>query len=254
MFRAETTSPSPSREPSPAALGPVDGLDLHAHYHLDRTGGDFFDAARAGSRVAFFLSDIAGRRPETDPIAAAMQVVFRAKAAELFGAGDANLMEGAEMLAHAINLALIGAARGIRFTPTLLGCYDAQLGVMAYINAGGQTAVLQDSDGARALPNVSIPLGLFTHLTFDASIQAFEPGATLLVVTKGVTECMRGKTPFGEQRVLEALRCSTDQSASGVCRAVLDAAHGFEQRRWQWPFGRTALRQDMTALAMVRSL
>ena len=165
------------REPHPPELGLVDGLDLHARYHLDRTGGDFFDAVRVGTRVAFLLSDIAGRRETTDPIAAATQDAFRAKATELFAAGDANLTEGTEMLVQTINMAIITAASGgICFAPTMLGCYDAQIGVLAYINAGGQTAMLRDSEGTRPLPNASLPLGLTTHMPYEASMQAFEPG------------------------------------------------------------------------------
>jgi serine phosphatase RsbU (regulator of sigma subunit) len=232
----------------------VDGLDLHAQYHSGRTGGDFFDAVRVGPRVAFLLSDIAGRRLEADPIAAAMQDAFRGKCAELFGAGNANLMEGTEMLVQTINLALVGAAKGgICFAPTLVGCYDAQLGVMAYVNAGGQTIALHDSDGARPLLNASLPLGLTTHMTYEASIQAFEPGARLLVVTKGVTLSRQGKEPFGAERVLKALHSAKDESARGVCHAVLKAAHEFEKRRWErltpW---RKHVPEDMTALAMVR--
>jgi serine phosphatase RsbU (regulator of sigma subunit) len=255
MAGTEAVLGSAGREPRRADLGKVDGLDLHAQYYANRTGGDFFDAVRAGSRVAFVLSDIAGRRPETDLISAHVQEVFRARAAEWFAAIDANLMEGTEMLAHAINLALVEAAKGVRFAPTIFGCYDVQLGILAYINAGGLTAVLHDSDGARELPNVSMPLGLFTHLTYEASMQAFEPGAKLLVVTKGVTESMRGKVPFGAERVLEVLQSSKDESADGVCRAVLEAAHGFEKRSREWlPFGKKVLEEDLTALAMVRSV
>jgi serine phosphatase RsbU (regulator of sigma subunit) len=253
MVHAETGLVSSGREPPPAELGLVDGLDLHAQYYSYRTGGDFFDAVRVGSRVVFLLSDVAGRRRETDPIVAETQEVFRTRAAELFGASDANLMEGTEMLVQAINLAVMGAAKGLRFAPTMVGCYDVQLGVLAYINAGGQTAVLHDSEGTRALPNVSMPLGLFTHLTYEASMQAFEAGARLLVVTKGVTQSMRGKIPFGSERVLKVLQRSKDESASGVCRAVLKAAHRFEKRRWKWfTFWRQVEREDMTALAMVR--
>lgn len=254
MAGVQTGLPSAGRAPQRAELGQVDGLDLHAQYLFDRTGGDFFDAVRLGPRVAFLLSDIAGRRPETDLIAAGMQEVFRSSAASLFGAGDANLMEGTEMLVQAVNLALMGAASGIHFAPTMLGCYDAQLGVMAYINAGGQTALLHDSDGTRALPNVSLPLGLFTHMTYDASMQAFEPGARLLVVTKGVTENLRGKVPFGADRVVELLQRSKDGPASGLCAAVLEASHEFAKPRRRWsPFRRGLLQEDMTALAMVRS-
>jgi serine phosphatase RsbU (regulator of sigma subunit) len=111
--------------------------------------------------------------------------------------------------------------------------------------------MIQDSDGTRPLPNVSLPLGLMTHLTFEASMQAFEPGAKLLVVTKGVTGSMRGKVPFGAQRVREALEhAAKDASASSLCQAVLTAAFDFEKRRW---LGRKAPREDMTALALVRS-
>jgi serine phosphatase RsbU (regulator of sigma subunit) len=253
MAHAKTAAEA-VREPRPAELGLVDGLDLHAHYQFDRTGGDFFDAVRVGTRVAFLLSDIAGRRETTDPIAAATQDAFRARAGELFRTGDANLNEGTEMLVHAINHAIITAAKGgICFAPTLLGCYDAQIGVMSYINAGGQTAIVRDSDGTRPLPNASLPLGLTTHMTYEASMQAFEPGARLLVVTKGVTLSMRGKTPFGPERVREVLENSKDEAASKVCEAVLEAAAAFQKKSWL-PLKRKAPVEDMTALAMVRSL
>lgn len=253
MVRDERGLAASDREPVRAALGLVDGLDLHAQYHADRTGGDFFDAVRVGTRVVFLLSDIAGRRREAGPIAARTQDVFRAKAEELFGAQDVNLMEGTELLVQAINLAILGPSKEVRFAPTLVGCYDVQLGVLAYVNAGGQTAAIRDSEGTRILPNVSMPLGLFTHLIYDASMQAIEPGATLLLVTKGVTGSMRGKTPFGEERLLSVLRSSKQESAEGICREVLQAADEFAQRGWErLAFWRTRVQEDMTALAMVR--
>lgn len=254
MVRDETGLTASDREPRRAELGLVDGLDLHAQYYLDRTGGDFFDAIRVGSRVVFLLSDIAGRRCDAGPIAVRTQEVFRSRAVELFGAHDVNLMEGTELLVQAINLAITGPAKAIHFAPTLVGCYDVQLGVLAYVNAGGQTAAIRDSEGTRILPNVSMPLGLFTHLIFDASMQAFEPGATLLLVTKGVSQSMQGTIPFGAERLLDVLRSSKQESASEVCRETLNAAHRFEKRRWDWlAFWRTRVREDMTALAMVRS-
>jgi serine phosphatase RsbU (regulator of sigma subunit) len=254
MVRDETGWTASDREPRRPVLGSVDGLDIHAQYLADRTGGDFFDAVRVGSRVVFLLSDIAGRRREAGSIAARTQEVFRAKAEELFGAHDVNLMEGTELLVQAINLAITGPAREIRFAPTLVGCYDVQHGILAYVNAGGQTAAIRDAEGTRILPNVSMPLGMFTHLIYDASMQAFEPGATLLLVTKGVTESMRGNAPFGAERLLDVLRSSKQESAAAVCREVLRAADEFAEPRWmRLAFWRTRVREDMTALAMVRS-
>ena len=142
-------------------------------------------------------------------------------------------MEGTELLVQAINLAIAGPSKVIRFAPTMVGCYDVQLGVLAYVNAGGQTAAIRDSDGTRLLPDVAMPLGLFTHLIYDASMQAFEPGAELLIVTKGVTQSMRGNVPFGPERVMEVLRGAKVESAEQLCREVLEAADRFKQGRWQ---------------------
>jgi serine phosphatase RsbU (regulator of sigma subunit) len=99
-----------------------------------------------------------------------------------------------------------------------------------------------------------MPLGLFTRLIYDASMQAFEPGAMLVIVTKGVTQSMRGNTPFSAERVMEVLGSSKQESAADVCREVLETAHRFEQGGWdRLAFWRKKVREDMTALAMVRS-
>lgn len=181
---------------------------------------------------ALRVSDIVGRRPELNPISAEIQKAFRASSTALFSAFDVNLMEATEMLIHAINEALIGVAKRVRFAPTMVGCYDVQLGVLAYIDAGGQTALFRDSEGIRVLPQVSVPLGLSTHLLYAASIQTFKPGAMLLVVTKGVTEAMGSNNPLGQERVIEVLQGSKNESAIEACRTVFRAAHRFEKRRW----------------------
>ena len=111
MDLAEAESPLPAR----ADFGRLRVLTSTLNPRLDRTGGDLFDTLRIGTRVAFLLSDIAGKRPELDPIAAEMQRVFRATSTELFSAVDANLMEAAETLILALNHALIAVARGVRF-------------------------------------------------------------------------------------------------------------------------------------------
>lgn len=252
MAKAATRLPTPGPHAEPPELGHIDGLDLHAEYSLSPMGGDFFDAVRVGPRIAFFLTDIAGPRRETDPIAAATALAFRAHTDEFFSAPDANLMEGTELLVQTINHALMSAANGIRFSPTVVGCYDIQLGLLAYVNAGGQTAMLRDSEGTRPLPNIGMPLGLFTHLTFDASMQAFEPGAKLLVVTKGVIDTPRGHAPFGPQRVLDHVEQTPAASATDLCRTILASAATYEKRP-RFHLGRTHLREDRTALAMVRS-
>lgn len=124
---------------------------------------------------------------------------------------------------------------------------------MAYINAGGQTAVLKDSDGVRLLPNVTVPLGLFTHLTFEPSIQAFEPGAKLLIVTKGVTETCGASGEFGGEGVLRVLEEHGEGPATAIAKAVLQAADAYKVVPWYRTFGfGKVVEDDLTTLVMVR--
>jgi serine phosphatase RsbU (regulator of sigma subunit) len=88
-------------------------------------------------------------------------------------------------------------------------------------------------------------------MPYEASMQAFEPGAKLLVVTKGVTLSMRGKEKFGAERVREVLAGSTHESAEKTCHAVLKAAFDFQKQPWS-PLKRKPEIEDMTALAMIR--
>ena len=157
----------PSRTPLPTALPPLNDLDLHARYYSTRTGGDFFDAVATGPYVVFLLTDIAGTRADAHTIAAAAQDVFRLRAPQLFTTEDLNMMDTLSTLAHEVNQAIYESSGGSRLAPTFLGCYNLPLGLLAYINSGGQPAIFRDSDGTRTLGHATMPLGLFTHLTFE---------------------------------------------------------------------------------------
>lgn len=258
MTLSQAVAAASDRTPVNASLNQLPGLDFHAEYQSHRTGGDFFDALPIRSRMMFLLTDIAGRAPLTLDIAARVQDTFRKSALQLFDAPDANLMDATAELIQQVNRALIAAAGGVCFAPTFIGCFDSSLGVLAYINAGGQPAVFRDSDSTRLLPNVDVPMGLFTHLIYEPSVQAFEPGAKLLVVTKGIVECSRGRKHFGVDRVIAHLRNSSTKSAAEICRTTLDAACDFRRLPWYsiqhlLP-GKRRRDEDLTALALVRPL
>src|SRR5258708_25887244 len=169
-----------ARTPLPTALPPLKGLDLHARYHSSRTGGDFFDAVAAGPHVVFLLTDIAGSRADAHTIASAAQDIFRLRVPQLFSTEVINMMDTLGILAHEINRAIYDASGGSRLAPTFLGCYNLPLGLLAYINSGGQPAIFRASDGTRVLGHVTMPLGLFTHLTFQPALHAFPPTTRIL--------------------------------------------------------------------------
>ncbi len=243
--------------PRPVELPELEGLDLKARYNKARCGGDFFDGVVVGSRVLFLLSDIAGRRDETRPIAIEMQNVFRAKAQELFGPPDSNESEGIALLARDVNRALIAAAHGVRFAPTFVGCFNVSFSILTYHNAGRLCAVFHDSSDARILDDGGIPMGLFTHSTYEPAVLAFEPGARLLLVTKGVTESRRGATVLGVERLRQLLETTSTDSALEICEAVMEQAHNFTNHPWSRIYdfflpGKHGGNEDLTAVALVR--
>jgi serine phosphatase RsbU (regulator of sigma subunit) len=247
----------PGPVPCPVDLTKLEGLDLSARYHSDRSGGDFFDALAIGSRLVFLLTDIAGARSEAHAIAAETQVAFRQTSRDLFGAAGANESEAIAALAHEVNRSLIEAAKGVRFAPTFLGCFNLTLGILTYCNAGRVLAVFRDAETAHVLERGGVPLGLFTHVTYEPAVLAFEPGDKLLLVTKGVTESRQGATEFGVNRVERLLERSNGDSAAEICDTVLREAYDFGNHPWARVYdllhARKRGQDDLTAVALVRA-
>jgi serine phosphatase RsbU (regulator of sigma subunit) len=248
----------PTRTPLPTVLPPLPGLDLYARYYSTRTGGDFFDAVLVGPHLIFLLTDIAGERHQAHIIAASIQDILRKQAPELFGVDGINLMDTLASLTHQINLAIYNAAGGSCLAPTFVGCFDLSLGLLAYINAGGPESTFRDSDGTRTLGHVTVPLGLFTHMTYEPAIQAFEPGAQLLIITKGILEARRGHTGFGQERVTNLVKTLAPGPAQLLSQSTLDEAHQFRKLPWyslqNLPFTKPERADDLTAVALVRPL
>jgi serine phosphatase RsbU (regulator of sigma subunit) len=235
------------------------GLDLCARQHPGRRTGDFFDGLAIGSRVLFLLTDISGAQVEGDGAAAGVQNAFRKKAQDLFAASEVNESDAIAALAHAVNLALIEAAQGLRFAPTFLACFNLTLGILTYCNAGTLLALSREGRNVCVLESSGMPLGLFSHTTFEAMIRVFQEGDALLVVTKGVTESRRGSSEFGGERVERLLKNSIGQPACGICEAVLREAYDFANQPWSRVLsvlhpGKQCRQDDLTALAFVRTV
>ena len=70
-------------------------------------------------------------------------------------------------------------------------------GIVCYFNAGHTPGLVRDRSGCSELPATELPLGLFSHVACEAPMVALEPGATLLLVSRGVVEgvCRKGRPP-----------------------------------------------------------
>jgi len=246
------------RKPQPSALPTMPSVNAGAAYRSARVGGDFFDFVQLdGTRLLFGMLDIAGRREEAMHLAAEVQTVMREHALKLLAPGT-NLHEGLTQLALAVNRGIINAAKGVHNSPGFLACFDEELGTLAYINAGHTPALLSDQDGVSELAAAGVPFGLFSHAVHDAQVSVLRPGATLLIVSKGLTEARSGTKEFGFERVKQFLGSRIFRDAEAVCNDLLREVESFKNSASFWgpqvviPGFAGSEPTDITAVAIMR--
>jgi sigma-B regulation protein RsbU (phosphoserine phosphatase) len=232
------------RRPQPAAMPEVPNTHFFALYRGARTGGDFYDFSRVNGRVLTFFCDISGKRDEALHIAAAVQDKFQQEASPLFSGKDINESDRLSDLLLLMNRAIIDTAGGPRYTPAFISCFDTEMGMLTYINAGHLPALMRDGDGISTLDASGLPLGLFTHSTHDAQLCVLRPGSSLLLVSRGLVETKRHHEEFGLDRVKESMLAAQFEDARELCTAMQSAAERFLDNK--------APENDLTTLAMVR--
>jgi len=219
--------------------------EIAAVYHSQRVAGDFYEFLRVGaSRVLFGLFDLAGRREHTREILVAAQNSFRTVAPELFAGNDFNEAEAMVGLCHEVNITILEAAGGIRSCPAFIGCYNEDLGTVCYTNAGHTPALLRDHSGITQLDASGLPLGIFSHAMQSASTCALEPGAALLLVSRGIVEAEHDHQEFGLENARKSFQETSALTAQEMCLAILQSAEKFMEA--------PPAHNDVTALVLLR--
>ncbi len=239
------------REPVQAEVPQVQGGDLAAAYYGQRMGGDFYDFLRVNpNRVLFGLLDVAGRLEDNQAIVSHVQDTFRSVGAQLLSDPDANEADAMARLCLELNRTVLRSAGGVRECPAFAGCYNEDSGIVCYFNAGHTPGLVRDRSGCSELPATGLPLGLFSHVACEAPMVALEPGATLLLVSRGVVEGVckgpsRRGEEFGLGRVKTALAETKSTSARELALAMLNQMQQF--------ICTPPTHNDVTALALMRN-
>jgi len=246
LFHFEESLPVPAHDPVHCEIPELHGAELASVYYGRRMAGDFYDFIRVGpNRVLFGLLDAAGGLENTRAILSAAQHTFRTAGTELFALRDVNEADAMMELCLQLNQTVMKAAEGVRSCPAFVGCYEESLGIVCYCNAGHTPGLLRDHAGVSEIPATGLPLGLFTHMISDAPIVALEPGAVLLLASRGIVEAKCRAEEFGLQRVKEVLQQSKAASAKELCVSVLDQVQQF--------MCAAPTHDDVTALALARN-
>jgi serine phosphatase RsbU (regulator of sigma subunit) len=247
--RAGNFAAAPS--PVPSQFSAIDGAEIAASTQGGHFSGDHYDSLRVGpERVLFGSIDIAGRRADNQQILDAAQNIFRTVGTELFSRADMNEAEAMTELCIKLNLGIMEAAGGVRSCPAFVGCYHENFGTLCYTNAGHTPGLLRDGTDVVELASTGLPLGLFSHATWEAPTVALEKGAVVLLVSRGVVEgeSKDDKNPdpdFGLSRVKLHLQADRSRAAQAFCVSILNEVGEFASER--------ADHKDYTALALLRT-
>jgi sigma-B regulation protein RsbU (phosphoserine phosphatase) len=139
----------------------------------------------------------------------------------------------------------MSAANGICSCPAFLGCYNEDVKMLCYVNAGHTPGLCRIGNHTRLLEATSLPLGLFSHSIPDSSVIVLGPGNGLLLVSSGVVEAKHKGEEFGLERAREYFHQSRLESAHETCVGVLAQVRQF--------MGTAPTHNDVTALSLVRS-
>jgi phosphoserine phosphatase RsbU/P len=244
-FQRESATPSRAL-PTQADFPAVSGADIAGMVQGQRVGGDLYHFLRANpNRVIFGLLDIAGSHDENHQIVSAARQTFQKLGNERFADEEINEADTMMEFCLELNLSIRRAAAGVRSCSAFLGCYNEELGTICYANAGHTPGLLRDPSGITELAATGLPLGLFSASTYEAPIAALQPGASLLLVSRGVVEAAYKREEFGLERVKQQFERSSDENAKDVAAAILDGVQQFIRE--------APAQNDFTALALVRA-
>jgi serine phosphatase RsbU (regulator of sigma subunit)/catechol 2,3-dioxygenase-like lactoylglutathione lyase family enzyme len=187
-----------------------------------RVGGDYYDFLDLGSkRLGLVIGDISGKGIAAALLMANLQANLRSQCA--------NAVDQPQRLLQAVNRLFCDNTTNGAFATLFFAEYDDTAGRLRYVNCGHLPALLLRRDGAlERLESTATVLGVFKKWECELAECQLFPGDTLALYTDGITESFseRGEE-FGEERLIEVLRCHQDRSSSALLTAAVEAVQGF---------------------------
>jgi sigma-B regulation protein RsbU (phosphoserine phosphatase) len=216
------------REILPRELPKVEGVELAAASLPTRqVGGDYYDLfPLSGGRLGFLVADVSGKG-----IPAALLVSTVHAAVHLQIDEAPTIVD----LVRRIDRHLQRYAAARKFLTLFFGLLEPDRGVLRYVSAGHNPALLARGSGPVAmLDSTGVPVGLMPNASWREETVAVEPGDLLCVYTDGVTEAVtEGDEEFGLPRLSRIVGDGRGRPVAAVCdeifAAVADFARGMPQ-------------------------
>lgn len=189
--------------------------------------GDYYDYVLVSPGIMVFgLGDVSGKGISASLVMSNLQASFRAQTTlltdtttsvthlaaaggvdpgfSLWGRRLADARDGAiTRMVTSINQQLCKSTEANRFATLFLGLYEEQTGVLRYVNAGHNPAVLIRPDGTfERLSQGGMMVGSFDWAPYEEARATLEAGGVLVIFSDGLSEARnREGEEYGEERL-----------------------------------------------------
>jgi PAS domain S-box-containing protein len=207
------------------------GFDIGgASYPAEAIGGDYYDyLPLLDGSLGVAIGDVSGHGIGPALMMAEVRAYLRAFAHMRAEPGE---------ILDRVNRVILPDIEGDRFITLLLARLDARNRSFSYASAGHQTGYIFNAAGEikRALPSMSIPLGIMPDYDFMGSDSIpLETGDLLLFLTDGIVEARSPDgTIFGTRRTIELVRCSRHAPAIEIVENLYHAVRAYAQNQPQY--------------------
>ena len=201
----------------PQTLPPLRTLDYAGVCLQAREiGGDYYDFLKLGrDQVGLVVGDISGKGIAAALLMANLQANLRSQCA--------IALDQPQRLLRSVNQLFYENTTDSAYATLFFAEYDDRVQRLRYANCGHLSALLLRSDNSiERLDSTGTVLGLFEE--WDCSIEESQiySGDLLALYTDGITESFNvAGEEFGEQRLVEALRCGRELSSTALLAAIV---------------------------------
>lgn len=201
-------------------------------------GGDFYDFVDLGpGRVGIAVADVSGKGIPAALLMTTIQASFRVEALRSKSPGG---------VLSALNRSLYERSDPEKFATVFYAVYDDECGTLHYCNAGAFPPFILSGDGRISrLHRGGTLLGVEADARFDEGITKLKAGDLLVIYTDGfIDQENENGDPFGEQRLVEFFRNSTQVSFDSLVAKLFATSIAF---------GQNNIKDDMTIVLLRRN-
>lgn len=215
----------------PQTIPQIPGLDIFGiSLPASEVGGDFFDFLNGkNNELLVVVGDVSGKGTSAALYMAKIQGIFRSL--HTFDLAPRELFIRANhILLHDLNKSFFITGLGAKFIPPKRNILLARAGHLPLLYYQNKTKKVH------VITSAGLGFGLENSSLFDQKLEQlslyYEKNDVFVFATDGITEAFNAENQeFGEERLIQALLDSADQSASQIGQHILDQLQNFRGER-----------------------